>query len=154
MKRIPVLLALLGLAFAQLVFANAIVTTATGSAQVIRGTAPARALKVGDEVIQGDTIVTGQNSAIVMKFDDGEITALTSNSRLTVTAYQYNRKQQSGSILLSLVEGGMRAITGLIGKNAPQRVSYKAATATIGTDRIKFPVVSASGAVLPRPRKV
>jgi hypothetical protein len=34
--------------------------------------------------------------------------------------------------LLSLVQGGMRAVTGLIGKNSPTNVSYRAATATIG----------------------
>jgi hypothetical protein len=35
-------------------------------------------------------------------------------------------------VLLSLVNGGMRAVTGLIGKARPQAVEYRAAGATIG----------------------
>jgi hypothetical protein len=67
-----------------------------------------------------------------MRFEDGQIAALTSNSRMTVTAYQYRAESRTGNVLLSLVHGGMRAITGLIGRSDPRQVTYRAATATIG----------------------
>jgi hypothetical protein len=60
------------------------------------------------------------------------VIALTSNSRMTITTYQYNPATESGSVFLSLVTGGMRAITGLIGRRSPNQVAYRAATATIG----------------------
>jgi hypothetical protein len=69
---------------------------------------------------------------VVLKFDDGQIAALTSNSRMTVTSYDYNSSSGGGNVLLSLITGGMRTITGLIGHRSPSNVTYRAATATIG----------------------
>lgn len=132
MKKISVLLALFTLAFTELVFAGAVVTSTTGTVQVQTGTAPARTLRLGDQVNQGDTVSTVGASSVVLKFDDGQVAALSQNSRMTVTAYQYSPQARSGNILLSLVNGGMRAITGLLGRANPSAVSYRAATATIG----------------------
>lgn len=133
MKTISVLLALMALAFADLaVAASAVVTSLTGNAQVQKAGVAPRPLRQGDEVLQGDTVVTARNSSVVLKFDDGQVAALTANSRMTVTTYQYNAQSQSGSVLLSLLVGGLRAVTGLIGHNNPANVSFKAGTATIG----------------------
>jgi hypothetical protein len=132
MKKISALLAFVALAFTQLVFANAVVTDLTGTVTVQVGASTPRALRLGDQVNQGDTVVTGSASSVVLKFDDGQVAALTANSRMLVSTYRYDRTANTGNILLSLVQGGMRAVTGLIGKNSPQAVSYRAATATIG----------------------
>ena len=133
MKQMSVLLAFLALLFCDLVLAGAaVVTSAIGPVQIQTGSAPARVLRQGDELNQGDTVITGANASVVLKFDDGQVAALTQNSRMQVTAYQYNPATESGNSLLSLVTGGMRAITGLIGKRTPERVTYRAATATIG----------------------
>lgn len=148
MKKISVFLALLALLFVDAAFARAVITTLNGTAQVQRGTSPARPLRLGDEVNQGDTVSTGANSALVMKFDDGQVTALTSNSRMTITAYQYNSQAGTGNILLSLITGGMRAVTGLIGRNTPERVSYRAATATIGIRGTDVTIVTEGGNVV------
>ena len=133
MKKLSVLLALLAFLFTDLVLAaSAVATSVTGSAQVQTGASAGRTLRQGDEVSQGDTVITGANSSVVLKFDDGQVAALTSNTRMAITAYQYNPANESGNVLLSLVTGGMRAITGLIGRRSPSQVAYRAATATIG----------------------
>ena len=133
MKKISIFLALLVLIFTELAFgAGAVATSVTGTAQVQTGSAPPRILRQGDELQQGDTVMTGAASAAVLKFDDGQVAALTANSRMTITAYQYNPQTGGGNVLLSLIGGGMRAITGLIGKRSPSQVAYRAATATIG----------------------
>ena len=85
---------------------------------------------------------------MVLKFDDGQVAALTSNSSMTVTAYAYNKQAGTGNVLLSLITGGMRAITGLIGKNTPDRVSYRAATATIGIRGTDVNIATAGGHVV------
>jgi hypothetical protein len=126
---------LLALAMALLsgvAFANAKVHSMTGNVSAAVGPAPAQPVKVGDTIPAGQTVVTAANSTVVLQFPDGQITALTPNTRMTIDAYQFNEQQKSGNILLSLVSGGMRAITGLIGRNSPDKVAYKAATATIG----------------------
>jgi hypothetical protein len=134
MKKMSVLLAFFALLFAHFAFAQgmAVVTSVTGSAQVQTGAGSPRVLRQGDEVRQGDTVSTAANSSLVLKFDDGEVAALTQNSRMVITAYQYQPETRAGNVLLSLVTGGMRAITGLIGRTQPERVAYRAATATIG----------------------
>src|SRR5687768_1324907 len=139
MKQILALLALLFLT--ELAYASAVVTTAAGSTQVATGPAPARPLRVGDRVNQGDTVITGAQSSLVLKFDDGQVTALTANSRMTVTNFSYTPASGSGGMLLSLITGGMRAITGLIGKNNPNRVTVRAGAATIGIRGTDFTIV-------------
>ena len=147
MKKISLLLALVIGLLTQLAFAGAVVTTLNGTAQVQSGTAAARTLRMGDAVNQGDTVSTGPNSAVVLKFDDGEVAALTANSRMTVTQYQYNAQSGSGNILLSLINGGMRAVTGLIGKNSPEKVAYRASSATIGIRGTTVDIVTANNKV-------
>jgi uncharacterized membrane protein YgcG len=134
MKKLSVLLAFLMLLFTDFAMAQgaAVVASVTGSAQVQTGSANPRTLRLGDEVRQGDTVSTAPNSSVVLKFDDGEVAALTQNSRMTITAYQYQPASRTGNVLLSLIRGGMRAVTGLIGRTQPERVAYRAATVTIG----------------------
>jgi hypothetical protein len=156
-KNASFLLAFMALLFAEFVLAqSAVVTTLTGTSQVQTGTGTPRALRLGDEVRQGDTVSTGANSSAVLKFTDGQIAALTASSRMTITAYQYNAQAQSGNVLLSLITGGMRAVTGLIGRNQPSQVAYRAATATIGirgtdttvvTDGVQVAVVVNTGEI-------
>ena len=149
MKKLSVFLALLALFFADLALAaGAVITSTTGSVSVQTGQASPRPLRTGDQVAQGDTVITGANSAAVMKFDDGQVVAMTANSRMQVTAYQYNPQTESGNVLLSLVSGGMRAITGLIGRRAPSQVAYRAATATIGIRGTDTTIATADGNVV------
>lgn len=147
-KIVSVVFALFTFAFAEFAMASAVVTTATGTTQVQAGTSPARPLRVGDRVNQGDTVVTGPASSLVLKFDDGQVTALTANSRLTVTAFQYTPSTQRGNVLLSLISGGMRMVSGLIGKNQPQNVAVRAVTATIGIRGTDISVSLQGGDVL------
>lgn len=149
MKKIAALLALWVLLFAGLALANsATVTAVAGTVQAQAGTAPARALRVGDLVRQADTIITGPASSAVLRFEDGQVAALTANSRMTITAYQYNPQTQSGNVLLSLIDGGMRAITGLIGRRSPDNVAYRAATATIGIRGTDITIVTRGGNIV------
>src|SRR4051812_45297668 len=147
MKKISMLLALIACAFAQLVFANsAVVTSLTGTVSAQSGTA-SRTLRQGDEVVQGATIKTGPQSSAVLRFADGQVAALTANSTMAITTYQYEAQTGTGSVLLSLVQGGMRAITGLIGKSPPTKVTSRAATATIGIRGTDVTIVTNGGDV-------
>jgi hypothetical protein len=148
MKKISMLLAVIGCAFAQLAFANsAIVTSLTGTATARTGNAAPRTLRQGDEVSQGMTVATGANSSAVLRFSDGQVAALSGNSQMQITAYQYEQQTGTGNVLLSLISGGMRAITGLIGKASPNKVSYRAATATIGIRGTDVLIIAIGGDV-------
>jgi uncharacterized membrane protein YgcG len=149
MRKISGLFGLIAFLFAGWALAdNAIVTSVTGNAQVQVGTAPARDLRQGDVIQQGATVSTGAASSLVLRFDDGQIAALTANSRMTITAYKYNPQSGNGNALLSLVSGGMRAITGLLGRVHPSQVTYRAATATIGIRGTDVTIVTLLGDVV------
>ena len=127
----------LGLALAAMcqfvLAAPAVVNALVGTAQAIPDTGSSRALRNGDSVNERDTIVTAQNSGLVLLFEDGQVAAIGANSRMTVTAYKYDVKEPAkGNVLLSLLTGSMRAVTGLIGKTRPENVAFRAGTATIG----------------------
>ncbi len=149
MKKMTVLMAILAFFSAGWALADsAVVTSAVGTVQAQLGATPARILRVGDEVVQGMTVSTGPASSVVLKFDDGQVAALTANSRMTISAYQYQSSTRTGNVLLSLVEGGMRAITGLIGKNSRDRVAYKAGSATIGIRGTDVTIITTQGHVV------
>lgn len=133
MKRLMVwVLGLMVSLATSLVFANATASSVTGNVSAQTGTAAARVVREGDTVRAGDTVFTGARSSAVLRFEDGQIAALGPNSRMVIQAFEYNAQAKTGNIVLNLLSGGMRAITGLIGRSQPQRVTYKAGNYTIG----------------------
>ena len=129
--------------------APAVVSALQGSAQAIPTTGSPRALKDGDAVNEGDNVTTAENSSLVLRFEDGQIVAMSAKSRMAITTYKYNQKEPAkSSVFLSLVTGGMRAITGLIGKVSPDRVAYRAGNATIGIRGTDVTFATANGDVV------
>jgi hypothetical protein len=116
----------------------------TVSGQV--GTGPEQTLRAGDTVQQGTTISTGQNSNVVLRFDDGQVVALKSLSRFTIESYSYDAKSPgAGRIILSLLSGGMRAITGLVANTNHSNFALKTPVATIGIRGTDFLTVLSQG---------
>jgi FecR protein len=90
-------------------------------------------LSVKSEVQQGDTLSTEQDTYARIKFVDGGEVVLRPGTQLKVVTYSFNRaKPAEGNVFLSMLKGGMRAVTGLIGKVNHSAVKYDAVTATIG----------------------
>lgn len=92
----------------------------------------------GAEVQSGDILRVGEASNMQVRFTDAGITALRSNSSLRIDDYQFEEKTNVGKSLFSLLKGGMRAITGLIGLHNRDNYAVKAATATIGIRGTNF----------------
>lgn len=91
-----------------------------------------RALSVGAMLEPGDEISVGKGSA-TLKFEDGQIVALQQNARFTIVNYDYNKaKVADSNVVLSLLSGGMRYITGVIGGTRRDAIRLQAGTATIG----------------------
>lgn len=102
-------------------------------------TAPKSAGK-GDPIESGQTVTVGDSGKAMLQFQDGQIIALKSNSIFKVNSYKYDQAApEKGESFFSLVQGGLRAITGLIGSS--NRAGWKLATPTAtmgirGTDFI------------------
>lgn len=123
------LLGMTGMVMAQL----AVVQSVGGDAKVQSGAGAPTPLVQGQSLDAGTQLVTGDNGQAVVRFQDGHIVALKSNSTVKIAAYNYNQQQPaSSSFVMELVRGGLRSITGLLGKANPQAFRLVTPTATIG----------------------
>ena len=133
MKRVMIwVLGVMASLVTSLAFANATAITINGNVSAQMGAGGVRVVRQGDTLRAGDTVNTSAGSSAVLRFEDGQIAVLGANSRMVIQRYEYNAPARSGNIVLNLLSGGMRAITGFIGRAAPQNVAYKAGNYTIG----------------------
>lgn len=148
MKRIVGwLVGLVAMLVSGLAFADATANTVTGTVSAATGSAAQRVVRQGDTLRAGDVVATGPNSSAVLRFDDGQIAVLGANSRMMIQAFEYNAPAKTGNIVLNLLQGGMRAITGLIGKANPTKVTYKAGNYTIGIRGTDVNIATSQGNV-------
>lgn len=103
----------------------------TGDVQLRRGAVVAAATK-GTDVESGDVIVTGAAGRAQIRFSDGGLVALYPDSQFTVTRYADTGNPAQENFAVSLLQGGMRAVTGLIGKRNPQNYKVTTPTAVVG----------------------
>ncbi|MDP2805837.1 MAG: FecR family protein [Gallionellaceae bacterium] len=132
----PALLALLAIFFAPM--ANAIDSPVAGTVQKMRGAAltnhqnASENLTIGMKVLIGDRIVTGANTRLALKMNDGAILTLGENTEFVISDYRYSPKLQQGSASMELLKGAFRAVTGAIGKLKERDFKIKTKVATIG----------------------
>jgi hypothetical protein len=93
-----------------------------------------RMLSGNSEVQAGDTITTQNESFARVRFPDGTESALRPNSTLRIDSIRFDQDAPQGdSLVVSLFKGGLRTITGLIGKRGnPDAHKLRTSTATIG----------------------
>lgn len=91
-----------------------------------------RELRRGDLINGGDRIST-QAGRLQIRFSDGGFVSLQPHTLFGVDEYLYaNRKPEESSLFFSLLQGGMRTITGAIGKVNKQSYKVRTPVATIG----------------------
>ena len=107
-----------------------------------------RPLSAGGAVFQGDTLETGPDAFVVVAFRDESRVTVLADSRFRIDRHEYDAQRPgSGSALMRLLRGGIRAAAGLISRARPE--AYKVATpvATISTRGTRFDVVCAGTCV-------
>ena len=89
--------------------------------------------KTGDTFESGATVTTGERGFSVLKFDDGQVIALRAKSLLVIDDYAYEEGNVAGNrSRTSLLRGGLRALSGDIGKENQEAVSFHTPVATLG----------------------
>lgn len=127
LSRIALLMAMVAAWPASGLAAAGLVQFATGDVSLRRGDATSGVAK-GAEVDTGDVLLTGSAGRAQIRFTDGGLVALYPDSQFTVTRYSDSGDVAQDGFAVTLLRGGMRAITGLIGKRNPG--SYKVITPT------------------------
>jgi hypothetical protein len=92
-----------------------------------------KALALKSEVEQGDTLVSEKNTYAQIKFVDNSEITLMPGTTFKVEAFAFDAGKPDGdSANFNLVKGGLRSITGLLGKRNKEKFQLKTPTATIG----------------------
>lgn len=97
-----------------------------------------RTLTKGMEINQGDTVVT-ESGRTQIRFSDGGYISLQPNTEFKVDEYSYEGKTDgSEKGFFSLVKGGLRAITGAVGRVNKNAYRVNTPVATIGIRGTEF----------------
>jgi hypothetical protein len=95
-----------------------------------------RLIAKGVPLHNGETLNTGSRAFALIKLDDG--TRMTLRPNTTLKIEDLNTKKGSENALLSLIRGGLRAVTGFIGKARPNAFRINTTVATIGIRGTEF----------------
>ena len=91
-----------------------------------------RKLTLGSPVFEGDTLQSDAASYAVVAFRDGGRITLQASSVFKVEAFKYDKAQGQENIALRLIKGGVRVVTGLIGRVNRDNYQFRMSGATIG----------------------
>jgi hypothetical protein len=109
------------------------VTQLSGTLSVRKADGSVRILSQRSTIESGDTINTERESFAQIRFTDGGQVTLKPNTSVKIETFRFSEeKPQEDSFLYSLVKGGLRAVTGIVGKRSKDKYQLGTATATIG----------------------
>ena len=103
-----------------------------GDVQLLNASGVLRPARAGDEVAPIERLVTGPDAAASVVLRDGSTLVVGPSSRVDLKEFSFDATTQDGNMLVGLLRGSLRMITGLIGKRHPDAVRIETQTATIG----------------------
>ena len=94
----------------------------------------------GTELAAGDIVATMKNSTALLVFTDQSQIAMRPESRLVVAQYAYKQGEpDADSMVVNLLKGGVRTLTGIIGKRGnPDAYKMAAVGSTVGVRGVDF----------------
>lgn len=135
-------------AMALVVYAGHARAADSGSVEQLSGTLSVkgadgkiRILSRKSVIRSGDTINTEHDSYAQIKFADGGRVTLKPNTTVRLDQFKFSEdKPKEDSFIYSLLRGGLRAVTGLLGRRNKEAYELKTATATVGIRGTTFSV--------------
>lgn len=124
----------LGLTTGAALASTGTVAQLSGTLSVHKADGSVRILSQKSQVVSGDTVNTQKDSYAQIKFTDGGTITLKPNSSVKIQEFRFKQEEpEKDSFIFGLVKGGLRAVTGLVGKRGDQDAySLGTVTATIG----------------------
>ncbi len=103
-----------------------------GNVTAVTADGKTRTLTKGAEITSGETIDTGSGRA-QLRFSDGAQVSLQPQTQFRIDEYKYSGKgNEEEKGFFSLIKGGLRTITGLVGKKDRDNYRVTTSVATIG----------------------
>ncbi|MBU4113836.1 MAG: FecR family protein [Gammaproteobacteria bacterium] len=126
-----------------------------GDVQISDSAGRARQLKKGDAVSEGDTLISAASATAQVRMQDGGFIALRPETQLKFDRFVFSGKQDGQEqSFFSLLKGGFRAVTGLIGQINKRNYRITTPVATVGirgTDHETILIVPGSAMALLAP---
>ena len=97
-----------------------------------------RPLEPGDAVFSGDRLISGKYGLASVVLRDGTTLVLGNNSQLQIQKFAFNATTADGSMLVELLQGSVRLLTGLMSKINPDAVQVKSGTLLLGVRGTDF----------------
>src|SRR3989475_2319019 len=110
-----------------------------GDVRVGREGAPQRAAQRAAEFYEGESIVTAVGALAQLRMTDGALMSVRGDTEIKLERFSYAGEQdRNASFLMSVLKGGLRTITGVIGRQNRERYRITTATVTIGVRGTDF----------------
>lgn len=114
---------------------------ASGTVAAMNPAGVSRPVTKGSNISSGDTVVTGDGGRAQLRFTDGGMVSLQPGSEFKVDNYQYTGKEDGEEKgFFSLIKGGLRTITGLVGRTNKNAYKVTTSVATIGIRGTEFTI--------------
>jgi hypothetical protein len=108
-----------------------VVKTLAGSATITRDSSVLMAVP-GQKVFTGDRISAQAGSYVGITLHDDTRLAIGPGSELLIREFEFNSSSYEGGLIIAFLRGTARVITGILAKQAPERVNFSTPTMTIG----------------------
>jgi hypothetical protein len=118
----------------------ATITHATGTTHLRLPDGSLRLASVGTQLVEGTIVTVEESSSVRIRFPDGAELVLKPGSRLRIDSLQFQAEEpDSDSLVFSLLKGGLRAVTGLVGRrSSPEAFEGRTLVGTIGIRGTEF----------------
>ena len=92
-----------------------------------------RALALKSEVAGGDTLLTGAGAYALVRFIDNSELTLRPDTSVKIDQFSFqDARPEQDSAAFTLIKGGLRSVTGLLGKRSKEKYAMQTPSATIG----------------------
>ncbi|MDH5437118.1 MAG: FecR domain-containing protein, partial [Gammaproteobacteria bacterium] len=109
------------------------VIVSSGQFTAVQADGKERVLKRRSAIFEGDTLVTAENGRAQIRFKDGALIDIQAATQLRLDEYHYEGKVDgTEKNTMSLIKGGFRTISGIVGKKNKKNYKVNTPVATIG----------------------
>ncbi len=108
-----------------------------GDVTMVRGNVRSAAV-VGAPLRIGDRVLTGEASTATVTLKDDTVLTIGPDSAVVLSEFRFDTTTQDGNVLISLMRGSLRVVTGLIAKLKPEQVKVTTPTTVIGVRGTDF----------------
>lgn len=106
----------------------------------VKRSAAEHALKRGSVIFEKDEIHVGPNGRVQFRMADNSVISLQENTVFKINKYNYKKDKETDNAFYEIISGGLRTVTGAIGKGNKEAYELKTPLATIGIRGTLFEV--------------